>query len=47
MAIMMLMTASPKIMGKFVVVGALRAIGWIATGVMGAAVVGMAITMFV
>jgi NRAMP (natural resistance-associated macrophage protein)-like metal ion transporter len=47
MAIMMLMTASPKIMGKFVVGGALRAIGWIATGVMGAAVVGMAITMFV
>jgi Mn2+/Fe2+ NRAMP family transporter len=47
MAIMMLMTASPKIMGKFVVVGALRAVGWIATAAMAAAVVGMAITMSV
>jgi Mn2+/Fe2+ NRAMP family transporter len=46
MAIMMLMTASPKIMGKFAVGGALRAVGWIATAVMAAAVVGMGITAF-
>jgi NRAMP (natural resistance-associated macrophage protein)-like metal ion transporter len=47
MAIMMVMTASPKIMGKFVVVGTLRAVGWISTAVMAAAVVGMAITLVV
>jgi Mn2+/Fe2+ NRAMP family transporter len=46
MAIMMLMTASPRIMGKFAVGGALRAVGWIATAVMAAAVVGMGITAF-
>jgi Mn2+/Fe2+ NRAMP family transporter len=46
MAIMMMMTANRRIMGPFVVVGALRAVGWIATGVMAAAVVGMAVTMF-
>jgi Mn2+/Fe2+ NRAMP family transporter len=46
MAIMMIMTASPKIMGKFAVGGALRAVGWIATVVMAAAVVGMGITAF-
>jgi Mn2+/Fe2+ NRAMP family transporter len=46
MAIMMILTANPKIMGEFVVGGALRAVGWIATGVMAAAVVGMAITAF-
>ena len=41
MAIMMILTANPKIMGEFVVGGALRAVGWIATGVMAAAVVGL------
>jgi NRAMP (natural resistance-associated macrophage protein)-like metal ion transporter len=46
MAIMMILTANPKIMGEFVVEGALRVVGWIATGVMAAAVVGMAITAF-
>jgi len=46
MAIMMVMTASPRIMGKFVVAGVLAVVGWIATAVMAAAVVGMAITMF-
>jgi NRAMP (natural resistance-associated macrophage protein)-like metal ion transporter len=46
MAIMMTMTAREKIMGEFVVGGALRAVGWIATAVMAAAVVGMAITAF-
>jgi len=47
MAIMMVMTANPKVMGKFTVGGALRIVGWVATGVMAAAVVGMAITIFV
>jgi hypothetical protein len=42
----MLMTASPRIMGKFAIGGALRAIGWSATAVMAAAVVGMGITTF-
>jgi NRAMP (natural resistance-associated macrophage protein)-like metal ion transporter len=41
---MMVMTANRKIMGEFVVGGALRAIGWIATAVMAAAVAGMAVT---
>jgi NRAMP (natural resistance-associated macrophage protein)-like metal ion transporter len=45
MAIMMIMTTREKIMGQFVVVGLLRAVGWIATAVMAAAVVGMVITM--
>jgi NRAMP (natural resistance-associated macrophage protein)-like metal ion transporter len=46
MAIMMAMTAREKVMGKFVVGGALRAVGWIATAVMAAAVVGMVVTAF-
>jgi Mn2+/Fe2+ NRAMP family transporter len=46
MAIMMLMTASPKIMGKFPIGGTLRVVGWSATAVMAAAVVGMGITTF-
>jgi NRAMP (natural resistance-associated macrophage protein)-like metal ion transporter len=46
MAIMMAMTTHEKIMGEFVVRGLLRAVGWIATAVMAAAVAGMAITMF-
>jgi NRAMP (natural resistance-associated macrophage protein)-like metal ion transporter len=44
MAMMMLMTANEKVMGKFVVTGALRAVGWIATGAMAAAAVGMIVT---
>jgi NRAMP (natural resistance-associated macrophage protein)-like metal ion transporter len=46
MAIMMMMTANRKIMGQFVVAGALRVVGWTATAVMAAAVVGMVVTMF-
>jgi NRAMP (natural resistance-associated macrophage protein)-like metal ion transporter len=46
MAIMMSITSDPKIMGEFVVGGTVRNIGWIATGVMAAAVVGMGITSF-
>lgn len=47
MAIMMVMTANPTIIGEFTVGGLLRAVGWLATAVMAAAVAGMAITMFV
>jgi NRAMP (natural resistance-associated macrophage protein)-like metal ion transporter len=46
MAIMMMMTANRKIMGQFVVAGVLRVVGWTATAVMAAAVVGMVVTMF-
>jgi Mn2+/Fe2+ NRAMP family transporter len=46
MVIMMAMTANAKIMGQFAVGGALRAVGWIATAVMAAAVVGMVIALF-
>jgi Mn2+/Fe2+ NRAMP family transporter len=44
MAIMMLITADPKIMGKFPVSGFLKIVGWAATFVMAAAVVEMGIT---
>jgi hypothetical protein len=42
---MMMMTGNRKVMGKLVIKGPLRAIGWLATAVMAAAVVGMAITV--
>ena len=44
MAIMMTMTANRKVMGEFVITGPLRFVGWLATGVMAAAVLGMAVT---
>ena len=44
MAMMMLITANPKVMGKFTIAGPLRGIGWMATLVMAAAVAGMALT---
>ena len=47
MAIMMAMTADRKIMGPFVTAGPLQAVGWVATAVMAAAVVGMAVTAFI
>jgi Mn2+/Fe2+ NRAMP family transporter len=45
MIIMMHMTANPKVMGKFIVSGGLRSIGWIATAVMAAAATAMGVTM--
>lgn len=45
MAIMMLMSASPRVMGKFKIVGPLRSVGWAATAIMAAAVVGMGFTI--
>jgi NRAMP (natural resistance-associated macrophage protein)-like metal ion transporter len=45
MALMMLVTADPRLMGKYPVTGALRVFGWIATGVMAAAAIGMGVTL--
>jgi len=47
MAIMMLISVNPKIMGKFTIGGAMRVMGWTATAVMGGAVLAMAITSIV
>jgi NRAMP (natural resistance-associated macrophage protein)-like metal ion transporter len=41
MTVMMLLAAKPAVMGQFVVGHKLRALGWLATGVMAAAVVAM------
>ena len=46
MVAMMLMASRPDIMGKFAVRGWLRGLGWLSTGVMALAVVGMFVTMF-
>jgi hypothetical protein len=46
MVMMMLITSNPKIMRRFVVTGVRRIIGWLATAVMAAAAVGMAVTSF-
>jgi Mn2+/Fe2+ NRAMP family transporter len=46
MAMIMLLTSNEKVMGKFAIVGSLRAFGWIATGVMAAAAVTMFATSF-
>jgi NRAMP (natural resistance-associated macrophage protein)-like metal ion transporter len=45
MVIMMLITSNAKIMHKFVVTGARRTIGWLATAVMAAAAIGMVVTL--
>jgi NRAMP (natural resistance-associated macrophage protein)-like metal ion transporter len=47
MAIMMLMTAEKRLMGRFPVTGALRIMGWAATAVMAAAVIGLGVTAIV
>jgi NRAMP (natural resistance-associated macrophage protein)-like metal ion transporter len=44
MAMMMLITSNKRIMGRFVITGALRQIGWLSTAVMAAASLGMGIT---
>jgi NRAMP (natural resistance-associated macrophage protein)-like metal ion transporter len=41
MVLMMLMASNAKVMGKFVIALPLRVVGWLATGVMGAAVIAM------
>jgi Mn2+/Fe2+ NRAMP family transporter len=47
MTVMMLMTVRHKIMGKFIVVGWLRWLGWASTGAMAACVAGMVVGLFV
>jgi Mn2+/Fe2+ NRAMP family transporter len=47
MAIMMFMAVDAKIMGKFTISPLMRVIGWVATAVMGLAVVGMAVTAWI
>ncbi len=46
MTVLMLMTAQRKVMGKFVIVGWLRWLGWASTAVMTACVAGMVIGWF-
>jgi Mn2+/Fe2+ NRAMP family transporter len=46
MATMMLMSANKKIMGKFIITGPLRILGWAATLTMAAAAIGMVVTAF-
>jgi NRAMP (natural resistance-associated macrophage protein)-like metal ion transporter len=45
MAVMMLMSANPKVMGEFVIGPRLKVLGWAATAVMGVAVVFMLLQM--
>jgi Mn2+/Fe2+ NRAMP family transporter len=47
MGMMMHMSSHRKLMGKFTVPVALKIVGWLATAVMGAAAVGMFVTMAV
>jgi Mn2+/Fe2+ NRAMP family transporter len=47
MAIMMFMAVDAKIMGNFTISPLMRVIGWVATAVMGLAVVGMAVTAWI
>jgi NRAMP (natural resistance-associated macrophage protein)-like metal ion transporter len=44
MVILMLLTSSKKIMGKFVIIGLLKGFGWLATAVMAVAAVGLMVT---
>jgi NRAMP (natural resistance-associated macrophage protein)-like metal ion transporter len=46
MTVMMLMTAQPRIMGKFTISGWLRVLGWASTLAMAACVVGMVVGWF-
>jgi NRAMP (natural resistance-associated macrophage protein)-like metal ion transporter len=45
MAVMMLLAVKPAVMGPFVITGRLRALGWVSTAVMAAAVVTMFVLM--
>jgi Mn2+/Fe2+ NRAMP family transporter len=44
MVMMMLMTSNKLVMGKFVITGPLRIVGWVSTGVMSLAAIIMAVT---
>ena len=45
MVVMMLLAAKPEVMGQFTARRRLRTLGWVSTGVMGAAVVAMFATL--
>jgi len=47
MAAMMLMAANPRVMGDFVISTRLKVLGWVATGVMAAAVGFMLLQIFI
>jgi Mn2+/Fe2+ NRAMP family transporter len=47
MIVMMLITAQPRVMGKFVITGWLRWLGWASTLVMAACAGGMVVAWFV
>lgn len=47
MVVMMLMTAQPRIMGKFPIADGLRLLGWASTLAMAACVAGMVVGWFV
>jgi Mn2+/Fe2+ NRAMP family transporter len=46
MVVMMAMTADPRIMGRFILPWPLKAVGWLATAVMAAAAVALAVSWF-
>ena len=46
MTVMMLMTAQSKVMGKFIIKGWLRWLGWASTGAMAVCVMGMVVGWF-
>ena len=46
MAAMMLICSNRKIMGKFMVGPIMRIVGWMATAIMSAAVIGMGVAAF-
>jgi hypothetical protein len=41
------MASHADVMGKFIISGGLRVVGWLATGVMGAAVIGMFVLLVI
>ncbi|HEY4999107.1 MAG TPA: divalent metal cation transporter, partial [Usitatibacter sp.] len=45
MVVMMLLSAKPEVMGRFTARPQLRALGWISTAIMGAAVIAMFVTL--
>jgi Mn2+/Fe2+ NRAMP family transporter len=47
MAVIMLLAANPKVMGRLVLPGSLRIGGWLATVIMGLAAVGMLVSWVV
>ena len=44
---MVKMASHADVMGKFIISGSLRVVGWLATGVMGAAVIAMFVLLVI